>query len=451
MTDDSEDGRENRTDEQGQLSRRGALAALAGLGVVGVGSATASTEGIRYLNPETETVALDNETVFELVGPRRFTTEGGTDVRDGGTLRVGSLNAVAEDVVGATVAGGGYRRDGEDRPNVVGSHFGSVGGGGGNQAGGDEPDAAQFATVAGGLRNTAAGHQSVVAGGRRNEATASRAAVTGGRNNTASGELATIAGGLGNEATGEYATVTGGTANAAVGTSATVAGGRANVARDQQATVGGGRGNRAAGHGATVAGGLANDAPADGATVAGGRENTADGAYAFAAGRGADTDGHDGAVVFGDSSEEPIEADADDEAYFQMAVNARAFNTTSTASLKRAIEPVDPETVLAGVESLDVSTWEFERGDDGTHMGPTAEAFSETFGLGDDDGTIATVDADGVALAAIQGLAERLERRTERVAALEAELAEQRDRVDELESRLRALEETDDTAEKTAD
>jgi len=38
------------------------------------------------------------------------------------------------------------------------------------------------------------------------------------------------------------------------------------------------------------------------------------------------------------------------------------------------------------------------------HIGPVAEDFHESFGLGTDVESIGTVDADGVALAAIQGL-----------------------------------------------
>ena len=57
-------------------------------------------------------------------------------------------------------------------------------------------------------------------------------------------------------------------------------------------------------------------------------------------------------------------------------------------------------------------------------MGPMAQDFHAAFGLGANDVTIATVDADGVALAAIQGLNDKLERENEalkkRLADLEA-------------------------------
>lgn len=67
-------------------------------------------------------------------------------------------------------------------------------------------------------------------------------------------------------------------------------------------------------------------------------------------------------------------------------------------------------------------------------MGPTAQDFHAAFGLnGDDDRSIATVDPDGVALAAIQGLNVRLESEKAANATLRAELAD-------LSKRLRALE-----------
>ena len=45
----------------------------------------------------------------------------------------------------------------------------------------------------------------------------------------------------------------------------------------------------------------------------------------------------------------------------------------------------------------------------GTHLGPMAEDFKAAFDLAGDGKSIATVDADGVALAAIQGLNQKLE------------------------------------------
>ena len=156
---------------------------------------------------------------------------------------------------------------------------------------------------------------------------------------------------------------------------------------------------------------------------------------------------HDGAVVIADSKNTQFWSKGPDEVRSQMPVYAPAFNTTSASAAKTAVEPVDPKRALEGVRSLDVNTWEFVDGDSGRHMGPMAEDFREVFGLGDTDESIATVDADGVALAAIQGLAaenERLrgelEATDETVESLSAETEALRDRVHALEESLSIVE-----------
>jgi hypothetical protein len=58
-------------------------------------------------------------------------------------------------------------------------------------------------------------------------------------------------------------------------------------------------------------------------------------------------------------------------------------------------------------------------------MGPVAQDFYAAFGLGEDEGHISTIDADGVALAAIQGLY--------------ALVQEQEAQIEDLEERLTAL------------
>ena len=65
---------------------------------------------------------------------------------------------------------------------------------------------------------------------------------------------------------------------------------------------------------------------------------------------------------------------------------------------------MDSRKVLKKVASLPISRWNFKTEDRVPHMGPVAQDLHATFGLGTDDKHIATVDADGVALAAIQGL-----------------------------------------------
>ena len=79
------------------------------------------------------------------------------------------------------------------------------------------------------------------------------------------------------------------------------------------------------------------------------------------------------------------------------------------------------------------------------HVGPMAQDFHAAFGLGGDDKHINTVDADGVALAAIQGLHQivqeqqtELDKKQRTIGLLQKQVEALRI---ELDSRLRAMEE----------
>ena len=91
--------------------------------------------------------------------------------------------------------------------------------------------------------------------------------------------------------------------------------------------------------------------------------------------------------------------------------------------------PTDGADILARVVSMPISTWAYKTEKDAgfRHIGPMAQDFRERFGVGYDDKSIATVDADGVALAAIQGLNAKLEARIAEqageIAALRADMA----------------------------
>jgi len=69
-------------------------------------------------------------------------------------------------------------------------------------------------------------------------------------------------------------------------------------------------------------------------------------------------------------------------------------------------------------------------------VGPVAQDFHAVFEVGSDDTAIATVDADGVALAAIQGLNQRLTELTQEIYRRDVENAELKRRLDKLESLL---------------
>jgi hypothetical protein len=81
-------------------------------------------------------------------------------------------------------------------------------------------------------------------------------------------------------------------------------------------------------------------------------------------------------------------------------------------------------------------------------MGPTAQDFSAAFGLGDSDTSIGTVDAEGVALAAIQGLYQIVQEKDAEIQNLKHVLSEveasqnanSQNEIDDLKTRLTALE-----------
>ena len=108
---------------------------------------------------------------------------------------------------------------------------------------------------------------------------------------------------------------------------------------------------------------------------------------------------------------------------------AGAVNPTSDRNAKENFGPVSNRDVLDRLARVPIQTWNFRDDASGTrHIGPMAQDFHAAFGVGADDKHIATVDADGVALAAIQGLNQKLEAETKtkdaRIATLERRLAD---------------------------
>jgi hypothetical protein len=90
-------------------------------------------------------------------------------------------------------------------------------------------------------------------------------------------------------------------------------------------------------------------------------------------------------------------------------ITCTALTQTSDRNAKENFEPVSPREVLNKVAALPITTWNFKELRDGRHMGPMAQDFYAAFRLGGSDKTITSVDPDGVALAAIQGLNQKLE------------------------------------------
>lgn len=78
---------------------------------------------------------------------------------------------------------------------------------------------------------------------------------------------------------------------------------------------------------------------------------------------------------------------------------------------------VDEAGVLEKLRTVPIHLWNYKNSSGVLHIGPMAQDFRKAFQVGDSDRRIDTVDAFGVALAAIQALEER-------VRGLEAKLKE---------------------------
>jgi hypothetical protein len=390
---------------------------------------------------------------------------------------------VGNTVIGfqATVGGGAFNLASNDNATVCGGATNTasgdnatVGGGEGNTSSGGN------ATVGGGVINRASGDNATVGGGAFIQASGQAATVGGGNANIASGDHATVGGGNDNTASENNATVGGGVNNTASGDTSTVGGGNANIASGLYATSPGGFANTAAGNSSFAAGTHAranHDGTfvwADSLTVD--FASTAANQFLIRAtgGVGIGTSNPATALHVTDTGDTEISiqnltpgghrytlqssstnASATVAASFQIidrtanisrlliatngnvgigknnpattldvngTVTATAFNPPSDRNLKENFTPVNPRQVLDRVAAIPISRWNFISDPATPHVGPMAQDFHAAFGLGTDDRHIATVDADGVALAAIQGLNQKLDEKDAKIHELEQRL-----------------------------
>ena len=106
------------------------------------------------------------------------------------------------------------------------------------------------------------------------------------------------------------------------------------------------------------------------------------------------------------------------------------FVSTSDRNAKQDFAAVDCRSVLDKVAQLPIQTWAYKADPKTKHLGPVAQDFHSAFGIGTDDKHIATVDESGVALAAIQGLNQKLE---ETLQEKETEITELKQRLEKME------------------
>jgi trimeric autotransporter adhesin len=96
----------------------------------------------------------------------------------------------------------------------------------------------------------------------------------------------------------------------------------------------------------------------------------------------------------------------------------------SDRNLKSNFSLVNPRFILDRLVSLPIQAWNYKgESRDIRHIGPVAQDFRAAFGLGEGDKTLNTVDAQGVALAAIQGLYRMIQEKDKKIEQLENRLS----------------------------
>jgi trimeric autotransporter adhesin len=126
-----------------------------------------------------------------------------------------------------------------------------------------------------------------------------------------------------------------------------------------------------------------------------------------------------------------------------------ANNGVSCASdrnVKENFQPINSRGVLEKVAQLPLTQWNYKTDPGTPHLGPVAQDFRAAFGLGTDDRSICMIDEGGVALAAIQGLNQKLEHELDSIRKelhrREAENAALKQSVRELKNLMEQMNET---------
>jgi hypothetical protein len=400
------------------------------------------------------------------------------------TIAGGSDNAATNDfaTVGggnANVANGSLSFVGGGANNLASGDGATVGGGSQNQSvglastvagGSGNVSSNVFSTVGGGVENQAINYAATVGGGFFNTASGQGDTIAGGFDNGASGLYDAIGGGLGNSISGNYATVPGGYSNTVGGSFSLAAGYQAQanqfgsfVWNDES---GGSFSSstpntfyaRANGGfllqsqaGITLAGDVAM---VGGSTTYHHLQLSGGNSYGFLYGaynRPTFGDGvHLGYNYYADdagndhviASDGPTSRITAGYGEIVLAVGAvgkpptttmlhvttsgvcvlGALGNCSDRNVKQDFEPVNGTDILDKVLQLPLSEWSYKFDAATRHIGPMAQDFYSAFNVGQDEKYITTVDEGGVALAAIQGLNQKLEQKDAEVQALKQRL-----------------------------
>jgi hypothetical protein len=342
---------------------------------------------------------------------------------------------------GAFIGGGGYAAPG----NTASGMASVIGGGADNQA------TNSYSVVGGGYGNTAGGAQAFVGDGYGNVANGQDSFIGGGNSSTASGLNSFIGGGNGNTASGSYSTVSGGAFNVAGGQYSFAAGRQAQalnqgafVWADSQNAVFASTANDQFLIRAQGGVGINTDSTPDSNFCI--NTNTYLFSHAIYLRGDTGTDHNHGLAYCGPGAtnfaanvlpDGPVLWGYSGGALGVMSGGAKAvltwtntgvyvnggFAYSSDRNLKSGFAALNPLAVLACVASLPVTSWAYTNNATARHIGPMAQDFHAAFKVnGDDDTHINVGDETGVALAAIQGLNQKVEEKDAKIKELEARL-----------------------------
>ena len=95
----------------------------------------------------------------------------------------------------------------------------------------------------------------------------------------------------------------------------------------------------------------------------------------------------------------------------------------SDRNLKSNFSSVNPRAILDRLASVPIQTWNYKSEPETVrHIGAMAQDFRSAFHLGTDDKTLNTVDAQGVTMAAIQGLYQMMREKDRKIERLQSQV-----------------------------
>ncbi|MEQ9553704.1 MAG: tail fiber domain-containing protein [Coleofasciculus sp. G3-WIS-01] len=115
----------------------------------------------------------------------------------------------------------------------------------------------------------------------------------------------------------------------------------------------------------------------------------------------------------------------------------RIRGTWSDRNLKTNFATVDVQEILTKVATVPIETWNYkDQNPTIRHIGPMAQDFAAAFAVGEDNRLIHPVDANGVALAAIQALYQQLQDKDTQISTMNAELDTLKQQIQEIKRQL---------------